>query len=127
VTSETTEFPLPADVTEEERATAKREIGKHARIVGEEPRAIRFEGKAIGQTGPVWHLQYTRLYAVPNGYLVAAHDLHEGIKVVFATDPNDLPGAFKNETVREFLEDELRFRKITETPTEPTGSRTGRE
>ena len=64
---------------------------------------------------------------MPNGYLVAAHDLHEGIKVVFATDPKELPDAFKNETVREFLEDELLFRKITGTTTEPAGSRTGRE
>lgn len=127
MTSEIAEFPLPADVTDDERATAKRELGKHARIVGEEPRVIRFEGRLIGQTGPVWHLQYTRLYAVPNGYLVAAHDLHEGIKVVFATDPKVLPDAFKNETVREFLEDELLFRKITGTTTEPAGSRTGRE
>ena len=127
MTSEIAEFPLPADVTDDERATAKRELGKHARIVGEEPRVIRFEGRLIGQTGPVWHLQYTRLYAVPNGYLVAAHDLHEGIKVVFATDPKELPNAFKNETVREFLEDELLFRKITGTTTEPAGSRTGRE
>ncbi len=127
MTSEIAEFPLPADVTDDERATAKRELGKHARIVGEEPRVIRFEGRLIGQTGPVWHLQYTRLYAVPNGYLVAAHDLHEGIKVVFATDPKELPDAFKNETVREFLEDELLFRKITGTTTEPAGSRTGRE
>jgi hypothetical protein len=122
VTSETAEFPLPADVTEDERATAKREIGKHAKIVGEEPRVIRFEGRVIGQTGPVWHLQYTRLYAVPNGYLVAAHDLHEGIKVAFTTDPKELPDAFKNDTVREFLEDELRFRKIVETAPEATGS-----
>lgn len=127
MTSEIAEFPLPADVTDEERATAKREIGKHAKIVAEEPRLIRFEGRAIGQTGPVWHLQYTRLYAVPNGYVVAAHDLHEGIKVMFAKDPKELPDAFKNETVREFLEDELRFRKITETTTETTGSPAGRE
>ena len=57
---------------------------------------------------------------------VAAHDLHEGIKVVVATDPKELPDVFKNETVREFLEDELRFRKIG-TTTEPAASRTGRE
>ena len=127
MTSETAVFPLPADVTDDERATAKRELGKHAKIVGEEPRAIRFEGRAIGQTGPVWHLQYTRLYAVPNGYVVATHDLHEGIKVFFAKDPMELPGAFKNETVREFIEDELRFRKIIETAPETTGSRPRRE
>ena len=112
MTGETAEFPLPADVTEEERATAKREIGAHARIVAEEPRLIRFEGRAIGQTGPVWHLQYTRLYALDKGYLVAAHDLHEGIKVAYTDRAEELPRAFDNETVREFLEDELRFRKI---------------
>ena len=106
------EFPLPADASEEERATAKGEIGKYAEIVGDEPRVIRFKGRTIGQTGPVWHLQYTRMYALENGYLVAAHDLHEGIKVVHADSPEKLPGAFGNETVREFLEDELRFRKI---------------
>jgi hypothetical protein len=112
VTSEIAEFPLPADVTEEEWATAKREIGKHTKIVEEAERAIRFEGRKIGQTGPVWHLQYTRLYAIPKGYLVAAHDLHEGIKVAFAESPERLPEAFENETVREFIEDELRFRGI---------------
>jgi hypothetical protein len=112
VTSEIAEFPLPADATAEERATAKREIGKHAKIVAEEPRVIRFEGRKIGQTGPVWHLQYTRLYAVGKGYIVAAHDLHEGIKVAYAETPERLADAFDNETVREFIEDELRFRNI---------------
>ena len=110
--SDVAEFPLPADVTEEERATAKREIGKYAQLLGEEPGAIRFEGRTIGQTGPVWHLQYTRLYALDKGYLVAAHDLHEGIKVAYTERAEDLPRAFDNDTVREFLEDELRFRKI---------------
>src|SRR5712691_3696372 len=112
VTGEVAEFPLPADATAEERATAKREIGKHAKIVGEEPRLIRFAGRTIGQTGPVWHLQYTRLYALEKGYLVAAHDLHEGIKVAYADSPEGLLDAFGNEVVREFIEDELRFRKI---------------
>ncbi|MGH2715494.1 MAG: hypothetical protein ACRDM7_16710 [Thermoleophilaceae bacterium] len=106
------EFPLPADVTDEERATAKREIGKHARIVGEDERAIRFEGRALGQTGPVWHLQYTRIYEVADGYLVAAHDLREGVTVGHADDAAHLPGVFENEHVREFIEDELRFRGI---------------
>jgi hypothetical protein len=106
------EFPLPADVTDEERATAKREIGKHAEIVGEEPRVIRFKGRTIGQTGPVWHLQYTRMYALDDGYLVAAHDLHEGIKVAHTREPGELPLTFDNPIVQEFLEDELRFRKI---------------
>jgi hypothetical protein len=103
---------LPADVTEEERATAKREIGKYTKIIGEEPRVIRFAGRTIGQTGPVWHFQFTRLYALPKGYLAAGHDLHEGIKVAYVDTPEDLPKAFENDLVREFVEDELRYRKI---------------
>ena len=110
--SEIAEFPLPADVTDEERATAKREISKYTKIVSEAPRIIRFDGELIGQTGPVWHFQYTRLYALPKGYLVAAHDLHEGIKVAFAETPEELPKAFENDLVREFVEDELRHRKV---------------
>ncbi|HZP95913.1 MAG TPA: hypothetical protein VFC31_06215 [Candidatus Limnocylindria bacterium] len=110
--SETAEFPLPFDASPEERETAKREIGKHTRIVGDDERAIRFEGQAIGQTGPVWHFQYTRLYRLPNGYLVAARDLHEGVKVAFARDAESLPAAFANPVVSEFIEDELRFRKV---------------
>ena len=112
VSSEIAEFPLPADVTDDERATAKREIGKYAKILGEEPRVIRFAGRTIGQTGPVWHFQYTRLYELAKGYLVAAHDLHEGIKVAYAERPDDLPKAFENDLVREFVEDVLRYRKI---------------
>jgi hypothetical protein len=112
VSSQVAEFPLPADVTNEERATAKREIGKYTKLIGEDPRAIRFAGTAIGQTGPVWHFQYTRLYQLPKGYLVAAHDLHEGIKVAYADKPEDLPRAFENDLVREFVEDELRYRNI---------------
>ena len=73
--SEIAEFPLPSDVTDEERATAKREIGKYAKIVGETDKVIRFDGELIGQTGPVWHLQYTRMYKLPKGYLAAGHDL----------------------------------------------------
>jgi hypothetical protein len=107
-----TEFPLPADVTDEERATAKREIGKYTKIVSDTDDAIRFDGELIGQTGPVWHFQYTRMYKLPKGYLAAAHDLHEGIKVAYADEPAALPEAFENPLVREFLEDELRFRKI---------------
>jgi hypothetical protein len=110
--SEITEFPLPADATDEERATAKREIGKYTKIVSEADDAIKFEGELIGQTGPVWHFQYTRMYKLPKGYLAAAHDLHEGIKVAYADQPEGLPKAFENPLVREFLEDELRFRKI---------------
>jgi len=110
--SETAEFPLPADVTDEERSTAKREIAKYAEIVGETDDVIRFTGELIGQTGPVWHFQYTRVYKLPKGYLAAAHDLHEGIKVAHADQADGLPKAFENPLVREFLEDELRFRKI---------------
>ncbi len=110
--SEIAEFPLPADVTDEERATAKREIGKYTKIVSETPRLISFDGELIGQTGPVWHFQYTRMYKLPKGYLAAAHDLHEGIKVAYADQVEGLPKAFENPLVREFLEDELRFRKI---------------
>jgi serine/threonine protein kinase HipA of HipAB toxin-antitoxin module len=110
--SETTEFPLPYDAGPEELATAKREIAKHTEVVGEGERSIRFVGQSIGQTGPVWHFQYTRLYRLPNGYLVAARDLHEGVKVAFAADPEGLATAFANPVVREFIEDELRFRKI---------------
>ena len=99
-------------MTEEERATAKREIGKYTKILGEEPRVIRFAGRTIGQTGPVWHFQYTRLYQLPKGYLAAGHDLHEGIKVAYAGTPEELPKAFDNDLVREFVEDELRYRKI---------------
>jgi hypothetical protein len=112
VSSEIAEFPLPADVTPDERATAKREIGKYSKIVGEEPRVIRFEGKLIGQTGPVWHFQYTRLYQLPKGYLAAGHDLHEGMKVTYAEKPEDLSKAFDNDLVQEFVEDELRYRKV---------------
>jgi hypothetical protein len=110
--SEIAEFPLPADATDEERATAKREIAKYTKIVSETDDAIRFEGELIGQTGPVWHFQYTRMYKLPKGYLAAGHDLHEGIKVAFADRPEELPRAFENPLVREFLEDELKFRKI---------------
>jgi hypothetical protein len=110
--SEIAEFPLPSDVTDEERSTAKRDIAKYTKIVGDSEKAIRFEGELIGQTGPVWHFQYTRMYKLPRGYLAAAHDLHEGIKVAFADRPEGLPQAFENPLVREFLEDELRYRKI---------------
>ena len=94
--SETTEFPLPYDAGPEELATAKREIAKHTEVVGEGERSIRFVGQSIGQTGPVWHFQYTRLYRLPNGYMVAGRDLHEGVKVAFANDAESLAGAFAN-------------------------------
>ena len=110
--SDTAEFPLAYDATKEERETARREIGRYTEIVGDTEHAVRFVGQSLGQTGPVWHLQYTRIYRVPQGYLAAARDLHEGIKVVFAATPEELPGKFDNALVREFLEDELRYRKI---------------
>jgi hypothetical protein len=110
--SETAEFPLPYDASEKERETAKTEIGKYTELVAEADRSIKFVGETIGQTGPVWHLQYTRLYRIPNGYLVAARDLHEGVKVAFAQTPEALAESFDNPVVREFIEDELRFRKI---------------
>lgn len=110
--SETAEFPLPFDASAEERETAKREIGKYARIVKEDQAAITFDGEKLGQTGPVWHLQYTRIYRVTKGYIVAARDLHEGVKVFFAETPAGLSRSFENPVVREFIEDELRYRKI---------------
>jgi hypothetical protein len=113
--SETAEFPLPYDATKEDRETAKREIAKHAKVTGETENAIRFEGVAIGQTGPVWHIQYTRLYRIPKGYLVAARDMHEGIKVAFAQTPEGLADAFDNPVVKEFIEDELRYRNVVGT------------
>ncbi len=110
--SETAEFPLPYDATAADLETAKREIAKHTQVVGEGERSVRFVGESIGQTGPVWHLQYTRLYRLPNGFLVAARDLHEGVKVAFAADAEGLANVFENPTVREFIEDELRYRKV---------------
>jgi hypothetical protein len=110
--SETAEFPLAFDATDAERETAKRELAKYTKIVDAADRVIRFEGELIGQTGPVWHFQYTRLYRVPNGYLAAARDLHEGVKVAFAPTPEALAATFDNPVVREFIEDELRYRKV---------------
>jgi len=110
--SETAEFPIAFDAPESERETAQREIAKYTKVLGVKDQAIEFEGEKIGQTGPVWHIQYTRLYRVPNGYLVAARDLHEGVKVAFAKTPERLTAAFDNPLVREFIEDELRYRKI---------------
>jgi hypothetical protein len=106
------EFPLPADATDAERAQAKREIGKHAQIDGEEPHLIRIKGKLLGKTGPNWHFQYTRIYALPKGFLAAGHDIREGIKVSYADDLEHVADGFENEGVREFIIDELRFRKL---------------
>ncbi len=112
MSDEIAEFPLPHDATDEERTTARREIAKHTRVVGEEPDRVRLTGRVIGQTGPIWHFQYLRMYRVPNGYLVAGHDLREGIKVGFAKTAEELPKCFEHAAVQEFMEDELRFRGV---------------
>lgn len=109
---DTAEFPLPADANDEERAQARREIGKHAEIVREEPRLLVLKGRLLGKTGPNWHFQYTRIYALPKGFLAAGHDIREGIKVSYADDLAHVADAFENEGVREFVIDELRFRKL---------------
>ncbi|HEX9496629.1 MAG TPA: hypothetical protein VGA38_12795 [Candidatus Limnocylindria bacterium] len=110
--SDIAEFPLPADATAEERAQAKREIARYTEIVGEEPRSIKLRGKLLGKTGPNWHFQYTRIYQVPKGYLAAAHDIRAGIAVSFADELAHVADGFENEGVREFIVDELRFRKV---------------
>ena len=115
---DTAEFPLPADTTDTERAQAKREIGKHAQIVAEEPHVIRLTGRLLGKTGPNWHFQYTRIYALPKGFLAVGHDIRDGIKVSYADDLAHVADGFDNEGVREFIEDELRFRKLLDA--EPT-------
>lgn len=109
---DTAEFPLPADANDEERAQARREIGKHAEIVREEPRLLVLKGRLLGKTGPNWHFQYTRIYALPKGFLAAGHDIREGIKVSYADELAHVADAFENEGVREFVIDELRFRKL---------------
>jgi hypothetical protein len=112
MSDEVTDFPLPHDVTEDERATARTEIAKHTRIVGEEPDRLKIVGRTIGQTGPIWHFQYIYMYALPKGFMVAGHDLREGMKVGYADSAEGLPKSFGHEGVREFLEDELRFRGV---------------
>jgi hypothetical protein len=110
MSDEITDFPLPHDATDEERATARTEIAKHTRVVSEEPGRVRLIGRTIGQTGPIWHFQYIRMYQLPKGFMVAGHDLREGIKVAYADTAEGLPRCFEHEGVREFMEDELRFR-----------------
>jgi hypothetical protein len=106
------EFPFPADATDEERAQAKQEIGAHARIVEATPRALRIAAKLLGQTGPIWHYQYTRIYALPKGYLAAGHDIREGIKVSYSDELEDVAADLGHDGVREFILDELRFRGL---------------
>ncbi|MGH2378595.1 MAG: hypothetical protein ACRDGT_08965 [Candidatus Limnocylindria bacterium] len=112
MSQEVAEFPFPSDVTDDERATARREIAKYAKVLGEEPRAIRFEGRWIGQTGPIWRFQYLRMYQLHKGYLIAGHELREGIKVAHADSVEGLSRSFENEGVQEFVEDELKFRGV---------------
>jgi hypothetical protein len=52
------------------------------------------------------------MYALPNGFLVAGHELREGITVFHADSAEALPRCFANSSVAEFIEDELRFRGI---------------
>lgn len=110
--TELSEFPLPADVTDKDRETLRREIGRHTRIVADEPTAIRFEGRWLGQTGPIWHVQYSRVYALEKGYLLAMRDLREGMQVAHADAPERLLDSVEHPAVREYIEDELRFRKV---------------
>ena len=112
MSDEVTEFPFPHDVTDEERATARTEIGKHAKIVGDDPDRVRFVGRTIGQTGPIWRFQYLRMFALPKGFLVAGHQLREGMAVGYAETAGGLAGCFEHEGVRELIEDELRFRGV---------------
>lgn len=112
MSEEITEFPLPSDATDEERETARREIGKHTRVTAAEERVVRFAGRWIGQTGPIWHFQYIRLYQLPNGFIVAGHDLREGIKVAYSDTAEGLARCFEHPGVQEFIEDELRFRSV---------------
>ena len=109
---DTAEFPLPADASDEERAQAKREIGAHAKILEETPHGLRIAAKLLGQTGPIWHFHYTRIFALPTGYLAAGHDIREGIKVSYAADLAHVADGFENEGVHEFILDELRFRGL---------------
>ena len=112
MTDDTAPFPLPYDVTDEERAQARALLGTHAKIVSEEPRALRIAARAIGQTGPIWHFQYLRMYQLPTGFLIAGRDLREGVKVGYAKTAEELPRCFEHEAVQEFVADELRFRGV---------------
>ncbi len=112
MSDEIADFPLPHDATDEERSVARTEIARHTRVVGEDRDRVRLAGRAIGQTGPIWHFQYVRMYQVPTGFLVAGHDLREGIKVGFAETAEGLPRTFQHPSVQELIEDELRFRGV---------------
>ena len=73
---------------------------------------MQLDAEQIGQTGPVHHFQYIRIYRIAKGFLAIGHDLREGIKIAFAERADELPARFEPDTVREFVEDELRFRNI---------------
>ena len=109
---DTAEFPFPADATDEERAQAKQLIGTHARIVEETPRGLKIGAALLGQTGPIWHFQYTRIYKLATGFLAAGHDIREGIKVSHADELEHVADDLGNDGVREFILDELRFRGL---------------
>lgn len=111
--SETATFPLPFDATPQDLDKAKKEFAKYTEVIVAKDRELTIAAEQIGQTGPVWHFQYTRLYRLPNGFLAAARDIHEGVKVAFAKDAESLAKTFAdNAVVREFIEDELRYRNI---------------
>jgi hypothetical protein len=104
------EFPLPADASDDERAQARQEIGKYARVIDETTGGLKIAAKQLGQTGPIWHFQYTRIYALPKGFLAAGHDIREGIKVSYSDELEHVADELGNDGVREFILDELRFR-----------------
>ena len=109
---DTAEFPFPADASDDERSQAKNEIGRHAKIIEGTPHGLRIRAKLLGQTGPIWHFQYTRIYALPKGFLAAGHDIRDGIKVSYADLLEHVADGFENEGVHEFILDELRFRGV---------------
>ena len=112
MSDEIAELPLPHDVTAEERAQARSEIARYTRVIKDDERAVQLVGRAIGQTGPIWHFQYLRMYQLPKGFLVAGHDLLQGMKVGYAETAEGLAGCFEEGGVGEFIEDELRFRGV---------------
>ena len=109
---DTAEFPFPADASDEERAQAKQLIGAHARIVEETERGLKIDATLLGQTGPIWHFQYTRIYKLASGFLAAGHDIREGIKVSHSADLEHVADNLGNAGVAEFILDELRFRGL---------------
>jgi hypothetical protein len=108
----TATFPLPADVTDDERRQLREGIAPYTRVIREEPNAFQIDAEQVGQTGPVHHFQYIRLYRVGSGVLAIGHDLREGMKIAFAEHASELPARFETDTVREFIEDELRYRHV---------------